>query len=100
MGYLILGGLTLVLGLPLMKANVLKVVLVLTYTPIALVAFLLEGRLDLGFGVLLALGQALGGYLGARAALSRGEGLVRVILIIVVLASALKLLFEVPSGSS
>jgi uncharacterized membrane protein YfcA len=91
-GYLILGGLTLVIGLPLLQANILKVALVFAYTPIALGAFLLEGRLDPALGLILAAGQALGGYLGARAALARGEGLIRIFLLAVVVASALKLL--------
>ena len=72
----------------------LKVALVFAYTPIALAAFLLEGKLDLGLGLVLAAGQTLGGYLGAKAALARGERLIRVILIAVVVVSALKLLMN------
>ncbi len=93
-GYLILGGLTLVLGLRLLEANILKVVLVFVYTPLAIAAFLFEGRLDFGLGLVLAAGQAVGGYLGAHAALARGEGFIRLILLLVVIASGLKLLLD------
>jgi uncharacterized membrane protein YfcA len=42
---------------------------------------------------LLAVGQALGGWLGASAALKRGEGFVRATLAVVVLMTAIKLLW-------
>ncbi|MGD8861544.1 MAG: sulfite exporter TauE/SafE family protein [Myxococcales bacterium] len=93
-GYLILAGLTLGLGLPLVEANILKILVVFAYTPIALVVFFRHGQVDLVAGLALAAGQALGGYLGARAALRRGERLIRILLLVAVIASALKLLID------
>jgi uncharacterized membrane protein YfcA len=93
-GYLILAGLTLGLGLPLIEANILKILVVFAYTPVALVVFFRHGQVDLVAGLALAAGQALGGYLGAKAALRRGERLIRILLLVAVVASALKLLID------
>lgn len=92
-GYLILAGLTFGLRMSLVEANVLKVVLVFAYTPIALAIFIHGGMVDLWLGLLLSVGQAVGGWLGAAAALSRGERLIRAVLAVAVIASAVKLLW-------
>jgi uncharacterized membrane protein YfcA len=93
MGYVMLAGLVLALGIRLAEANVMKMVLVVTYTPLALGVFVWKGMVHWPFGILLALGQALGGWLGATAALKRGEGFVRAVLAITVLLTAAKLLW-------
>lgn len=93
MGYVMLAGLVLALGIRLAEANVMKMVLVVTYTPLALGVFISKGMVHWPFGILLALGQALGGWLGATAALKRGEGFVRAVLAISVLLTAAKLLW-------
>jgi uncharacterized protein len=92
MGYVILAGLTLALGLRLADANVMKVLLVFAYTPLALGVFIWKDMVHWPFGILLSIGQALGGWLGASHALRRGEGYVRALLAVVVLLTATKLL--------
>jgi uncharacterized membrane protein YfcA len=92
MGYVILAGLTLALGLRLSDANVMKVLLVFAYTPLALGVFIWSDMVHWQFGILLSIGQALGGWLGASHALRRGEGFVRALLAVVVLLTATKLL--------
>jgi uncharacterized membrane protein YfcA len=77
----------------LAEANVMKMVLVVMYTPLALGVFISKGMVHWPFGILLAVGQALGGWLGATAALKRGEGFVRAVLAISVLLTAAKLLW-------
>ena len=90
-GYLLLGSLTLLGGLSLVKANVLKLGFVTLYTPLALVLFAMEGKVDWVSGAVLALSQALGGYLGANAALQKGDLLIRRTLLLAVALAALKL---------
>lgn len=92
-GYLVLAALVLLLRVDLVQANILKVVLVGVYTPLALAVFLWQGQVDLWLGLLLSVGHAIGAWLGAAATLRRGERFVRVMLVVVVVASALKLLF-------
>lgn len=93
-GYLILAALVYLLRIDLMQANVMKVVLVGLYTPLALAMFVSQGKVDLWLGLALAVGQALGGWLGAVQALARGERFIRIALAVVVIASALKLLLD------
>ena len=80
------------LGMGLVNANIMKVVIVFAYTPIALVLFFVEGMVELVPGLILALGQAAGAWLGAATALKRGADLIRLMLLFVVTVSALELL--------
>jgi uncharacterized protein len=93
-GYLVLAGLVLLLRIDLLQANILKTVLVGLYTPLTLVIFVWHEQVDLRFGLLLAAGQAVGGWLGASATLQRGERFIRITLALVVIASGLKLLLD------
>lgn len=91
-GFLVLGALTLLAGMDLVRANALKVLLILAYTPLALGMFVLEGKVDWLLGLMVAGGQALGGWLGAAAAIERGEPLIRAFLAAAVVLTALHLL--------
>lgn len=91
-GVLILLYMSLVHGSRLVPANALKAVAILIFTAVALVVFVVLGEtIDLLRGLVLGAGTATGGYLGAVAALRRGEKFVRVLLVLAVLASVLKL---------
>lgn len=94
MGYVMLAGLVLALRIRLAEANVMKMVLVIVYTPFVLGVFVAKGMVHWPFGILLALGQGVGGWLGASAALNRGERFVRVVLVVSVLLTAAKLLWS------
>jgi uncharacterized protein len=91
-GYLILAGLTFVLGLELEVANVLKSLLIALYMPLAAAIFLWQGHVDLWLALALSLGQALGGWLGAVATLRSGARLIRIVLAVVVVGSGIALL--------
>jgi uncharacterized protein len=93
MGYVQLAGLVFVLGIRLAEANVMKMVIVVMYTPLALGIFIAKGMVNWPFGALLAIGQGFGGWLGATSALKRGEGFVRAVLALMVLLTAAKLMW-------
>jgi uncharacterized membrane protein YfcA len=93
MGYVQLAGLVLVLGLRLADANVMKMVLVFAYCPLVLAVFVRQDLVHWPFGLIMAVGQALGAWLGAAAALKRGENFVRGVLAAAVLLTATKLLW-------
>jgi len=76
----------------LVRANLLKVFFVLGYSVLALALFLISGQVALGYGLVLAVGNAAGGWVGARLAVEKGESWIRVVLVLAVLASAAKLL--------
>jgi len=61
----------------------------------ALLFFLPHGGLLWGLGLILGAANMAGGYLGARTALSRGSGFVRIIFLLVVAVLIVKLGFDV-----
>jgi uncharacterized membrane protein YfcA len=91
-GIFLLAGLVLGVGYDLVRANAVKVLIVLCFTVFAMVVFVINGQILWGLGLLLAVGNAGGGWLAARMAIERGAGLVRWFLIAVVIVSAAKLL--------
>ncbi|MFC1579856.1 sulfite exporter TauE/SafE family protein [Thermodesulfobacteriota bacterium] len=91
-GVFLLAGLVLGVGYDLVRANAVKVLIVLCFTAFAMVVFMINGQILWGLGLLLAVGNAGGGWLAAKLAIERGAGLVRWFLIAVVVVSAAKLL--------
>ena len=90
-GFFLLAALVLGAGFGLTKANVLKAIIVATLTLIALVVFILSGQVNYLYGIVLAVGQGVGGWLGSRVVVSWGPKVVRIILLVAIMASALKL---------
>jgi len=90
-GIFLLSALVLGAGLGLMKANAHKVLIVTALTAVALFIFILSGQVKFMYGIILAIGQGTGGWIASRVAVSWGPKLVRIILLVTVMASALKL---------
>lgn len=90
-GFLYLALLAGAQGLDLVRANLIKVFLILAYSVVALALFAAEGKVAPVQGLVLAAGNMAGGWVGAHMAVRRGERLIRAILIVAVLASAVKL---------
>lgn len=91
-GIFLLAGLVLGVGYDLVRANAIKVLIILCFTIFALVVFVLNGQVWWGIGLLLASGNAIGGWVAARMAVERGAVFVRGLLIVVVVVSAAELL--------
>jgi uncharacterized membrane protein YfcA len=91
-GIFLLAGLVLGIGYDLVKANAVKVLIILLFTIFALVVFVINDQVLWGMGILLAAGNALGGWVAAKMAVERGAVFVRWLLIAVVAVSAAKLL--------
>jgi uncharacterized membrane protein YfcA len=87
-----LAGLVLSIGYDLVRANAVKVLIILCFTLFALVVFVFNDQVWWGMGFLLAIGNAIGGWVAARMAVERGAAFVRWILIVVVAVSAAALL--------
>jgi len=73
-------------GLNLVQANSIKVVLVGCLTLVAVPVFIAHGQVDWPLASALVVGFALGGELGARAAVRGGERLIKPVLVLSVLA--------------
>jgi len=91
-GIFLLAGLVLSVGYNLVWANAVKVLIILCFTIFALIVFVLNQQVWWGIGFLLAIGNAVGGWLAARMAVERGAVFVRWLLIAVVAISAAQLL--------
>ena len=90
-GFLFLALLAGVGGLDLVRANAIKVFLILGYSTAAVILFAAGGRFALAPAVVMAAGNAIGGWLGARIAVDKGEVWIRAVLAVAVLASAAEL---------
>ena len=90
-GYFILAGVVLGAGYDLVKANAIKVWIVLLYTPLALLVFILNDQVRWDYGLIHAIGTIIGAFVASRFAVSWGANFVRwvVIVVIVVFASDL-----------
>ena len=93
-GIFLLAALVLAAGYDLIRANALKVLVVLGFTPLALAIFVLEDMVAWGVGLVLALGNMTGAWLGTKAAVKGGAPFIRWLLIVVVAVSAIKLLWD------
>jgi uncharacterized membrane protein YfcA len=89
-GFILLAGLVLGAGVNLTKANALKVFIVFIYTSVALVVFIINGQISYLAGLILAFGSMIGAYLASRVATRKGPKVVRIILLLILMLSALK----------
>ncbi|MBS3820252.1 MAG: sulfite exporter TauE/SafE family protein [Phycisphaerae bacterium] len=97
-GVFLLAGLVLAGGYDLVRANAVKLLVVLAFTVVALVVFVIGGKVDWPMGLLLAAGNVLGAWIATATAARRGARFVRWLLIAVVAAAAAKLLYDVAVG--
>ena len=91
-GFFLLGGLVLGAGLDLVKANALKLFIFLFYTPFALAIFFFNHQVNIQFGLILAVGNMLGAFIGTRVGVDWGPKFIRIVLLLAIFMSALKLL--------
>jgi uncharacterized membrane protein YfcA len=91
-GIFLLAGLVLSAGYDLVRANAVKVLIVLCFTAFALIVFAVNGQVRLSIGLILALGNMSGAWVASRMAVKRGAGFVRWLLMGVVIVSAVVLL--------
>jgi uncharacterized protein len=93
-GFIIMPILNRVMGLDLVRTNMHKVFIVAAYTAVALAIFASQVELLWLIGIALALGNAIGGYLGTHFTISKGERMIRLVLNLVLVAFIVKLLFD------
>lgn len=79
-------------GLDLVRANAIKVVIIGALTVVAIPIFILHGQVHWPFASALVVGFALGGEIGARAAVRGGEKLIRPVLVMSVVAMSGRML--------
>lgn len=90
-GIFLLTALVLNAGYDVVKANAIKVFLVMCYIPISLGIFMLSGQVDYVSGIIAAIGNIGGGYLGANLAIKKGAKFVRTMVMIIIVLFVLHL---------
>ena len=92
-GFIIMLFLNYVNKLDLVRVNATKVALVLIYTVGALGTFILSGHINLKYGFALAIGNAAGAFFASRYAVRKGEGIIKKVMMVMVIAMSVKLWF-------
>lgn len=75
----------------LVRVNIMKVFVVSFFTIPALLVFIIDDKIVLLPGLVLAFGNAIGAWLSAKISLRRGENFIRIFLIIAVIMMSLQL---------
>ncbi len=91
-GIFLLAALVLSIGYDLVRANAVKIVIILAFTLASLLVFANNNQVDWGAGLLLGVGNMLGAWVAARMAVTRGAAWVRWVVIATVALSAAYLL--------
>ena len=93
-GFILMPVLYRVMRLPLTEVNVCKVFLVLFYTVVAI--FVFNTQLDIAWkvGLFLAIGNAIGGYIGAKLNIMKGNSIIKYVFNIVVIIFIIQLIFK------
>lgn len=92
-GFLIIASLTTVHGFTMAKTNSIKVFVILCYTLAAVVVFYLGDKIRWEYGLTLAIGNSIGGWIGSRWSVGRSDRLIRMILLVMVIGLSIKLWF-------
>lgn len=93
MGFIIMPIMNRVMGMDLLATNAHKAFIVAAYTTGALAIFAWNSEVLWFIGGILAVGNSIGGYLGAKLALREGETLIRRVLTVAMIIMIIKLLF-------
>lgn len=87
-GYALLAGIVLGAGYDLVKANAIKVLIIFIWSPVILLVFLINGQINLYYGLVLSIGNVIGALIASRLAVKQGAGFVRWVIIIIILLTA------------
>ena len=91
-GFILMAILFHLAGLTLIKVNVHKVFIILLYTIPALAIFIYTDNVNWRYGLILAVGNGIGGWISARVSVKKGESYIRIILGIAIVIMAYKLI--------
>ena len=92
-GFFLLAGLVLGAGFDLLKANAIKVLIVLAFTIVALGVFIYNDQVDYKLGLLLGAGSMIGAWVATHVAIKGGSAFIRWFVLVAVFVFAVKLLF-------
>lgn len=91
-GFLFMASFLHILKFDLVKVNMHKVFIIFIYTIPALFIFALSGNIHLPYALVLAAGNAAGGWWSAKLSVKKGEKIIRIVLFVAVFIMAFKLI--------
>ena len=91
-GFMLMASLYHLMRLNLVHVNMHKVFIVFIYTIPALLVFLFTNNVNWKFGLCMAAGNAFGAWWSAKVSVKRGEGVIRIVLVVLILMMSLRLL--------
>ncbi len=91
-GILLMAGLQNLMKLDLIRVNMHKVFIVFFYTVPAFLIFVFSSSINWYYGLTLSAGTAFGAWWSVKLSVKKGEGLIKIVLIIAILIMAFKLL--------
>ena len=98
-GLLVITALRLLTGMDLVRTNAIKVFVIFFYTVVALGIFISQGKVNWYLGPTLAVGNACGAWFGSHWAVEKGDKWIKVMLIVAVIAFAIRLVWLSIGGS-
>jgi len=90
-GYFLLMALMLGIGYDLVKANAVKNLIVFFYAIFALLVFIIDGKVNYLYGLILSAGSIIGALLASYLAVKKGGGFIRVVILISVILTLLQI---------
>ncbi len=95
-GFMLTAALVMLAGENLVRTAYFKSLIVGIYTIFAVLTFALQGQVNWVLGIVLSLGQGLGAWVASRLAVTKGEKLVRVTLIVMLAVLSVRYLGIIP----
>jgi len=92
-GFIILGSLTYINKMSLVRANSIKVFVVFFYTIAAVVVFIIEDQINWLYGLVLSVGNMSGAWVASRWSVEKGDTWIKRFLAVMVTILAIKLWF-------
>ena len=92
-GFIMMASLTFINRFTLVKTNSIKVFVVFIYTWAALGVFIYEGKVNWPIGLILALGNMTGAWIGSRWSVAKGDVWIKRFMLVMVTVMAIKLWF-------
>lgn len=89
-GYFLLMALVLGVGYDLVKANAVKNLIVFFYAIFALLVFVIDGKVNYFYGVLLSIGSVIGALIASHLAVKKGAGFIRAVIVASVVLTILQ----------
>ena len=89
-GYFLLMSLVLGVGYDLVKANAVKNLIVFLYAIFALLVFMIDGKVNYLYGIILSIGSVIGALIASWLAVKKGAGFIRAVIVLSVILTILQ----------